>query len=593
MGTMWLVCSAAEDAARLRREVAARDARARQVWFADAQGLLSLARLMPGVATGAALYLRAEIDEIEDVVRTLSREECVGEILVVVDELDAGVVARLLYAGAQEVIAAEESADAIDDANGARTGEGQGTSRPADDSRGDDFCDDERPPWDVHPAADGHGSVGGPPGCTGEQGEDGYGRDGALAPHGASSPAVPAASSVPARTCGPSADADAPDGKEETSRLPDVQAEGAAERPQARHEEDVRGTRQEDGGPVYAQAVAKPLAAAPHADGAARDGEPTVPPELSADDGAHGASDESAPVSVPSPVWTAGDGVHEMGGAPLIVAISGRGGCGKTTLVAALAWCSARMGLRTAVIDLDLMFGNLPGIMGVERPCDLTRLTADGKPACTPEAIEGTAMRIGPGLTLWGPCFAPEYAELLSRPVEQLIAVLRREADVIFVDTSVFWGDAVAAAVSQANRCLVVGGGCAASEASTVRAVGLAARIGVPKTRMTCVFNRFGAPGCDEERAMRFEMAVALRSRLRVADGGASVADLLSLGKLGDLMATSCPFTRDAYDAAAGMLHELGCPLGPWDEQMRAQTAQAGGKGRIKLPWHHEAGAPR
>ena len=48
----------------------------------------------------------------------------------------------------------------------------------------------------------------------------------------------------------------------------------------------------------------------------------------------------------------------QQAGAPLVAAISGRGGVGKSTLVASLAYCSAHMGLRAAVIDADLMFGN-------------------------------------------------------------------------------------------------------------------------------------------------------------------------------------------------------------------------------------------
>lgn len=257
-----------------------------------------------------------------------------------------------------------------------------------------------------------------------------------------------------------------------------------------------------------------------------------------------------------------------------------------------MAWQAAQMGLRAAVVDLDLMFGNLHNLMGVERVCDLGRLVdADGKPMCSQEMIEATAMRIAPGLTLWGPCFAPEYAELMAAPVEELIGVLRHEADVIFADTSVFWGDAVASAVSSCNRCLVVGSGSVSAETSTVRAVALATRIGVPKTRMTCLFNRFGAPGCDEERAMRFEMAVALRSRARISDGGQTVHDLLSFGKLGDLMATSNPFTRDVQTTTYGLLKELGCPLEGWEGQQQALGAQNGSRSRIKLPWKHEEGA--
>lgn len=69
---------------------------------------------------------------------------------------------------------------------------------------------------------------------------------------------------------------------------------------------------------------------------------------------------------------------------------------------------------------------------------------------------------------------APENAELMARPVELLLDVLRRESDVVFVDTSVFWGDAVAAAVAASDRCLVVGDAAVSSATSASRVIELA-----------------------------------------------------------------------------------------------------------------------
>lgn len=44
--------------------------------------------------------------------------------------------------------------------------------------------------------------------------------------------------------------------------------------------------------------------------------------------------------------------------APVVCVASGRGGSGKTTIATAMACFAARSGLRTALLDLDLMFGN-------------------------------------------------------------------------------------------------------------------------------------------------------------------------------------------------------------------------------------------
>ena len=55
--------------------------------------------------------------------------------------------------------------------------------------------------------------------------------------------------------------------------------------------------------------------------------------------------------------------------------------------------------------------------------------------ALTEPDIVATSMRVAPGVTLWGPVAAPEQAELMARPVELLLDVLRRESDVVFIDT--------------------------------------------------------------------------------------------------------------------------------------------------------------
>lgn len=279
-------------------------------------------------------------------------------------------------------------------------------------------------------------------------------------------------------------------------------------------------------------------------------------------------------------------GAAEGGRAPLVALISGRGGVGKTTIAAAMAWTAAHMGLKAALIDLDLMFGNMHDLLGVEEAVDICGIADGGDGSFAGKAsVEATAMRVAPGLTLWGPCAEPERAELVALPSERLIDALRAEADVIFADTSVFWGDAVASAVSRCDRCLVVGTGGASGEASALRAVELAARIGVPKTRMTCVFNRFGARGCGEERALRFEMAVALRSRARIADGGDATEELLEFGRLGDALVSPGAFGKSVRSCAHTLLKELGCPIEAWDAAHGPVDEREAERPRIRLPW--------
>lgn len=306
-----------------------------------------------------------------------------------------------------------------------------------------------------------------------------------------------------------------------------------------------------------------------------------------------GAPSPPETLGVPDPPSPPGT-PEQQGGhrAPLIAVVSGRGGVGKTTLVASMAACAARAGLRAAVLDLDLMFGDLPTVLGVEAFRGLETVTAHASGAALMEEdIEAAAMRIGPGLTLWGPLEAGECAELHGTTVEQLLAVLRGAADVIFADTSVFWGDAVAVAVGACDRCLVVGTGGESAGAAAKHVVQLAGRLGVPVTRMTSVFNRMGERGAGEEEAMRFEMATSLRSRFRIAAGGEEVAGMSSFGKLDALITEDSAFAKSVRTSTAEILGELGCSFDA--RLLDSPTAAEKDGSKLRLPWRRKAGAVR
>ena len=299
-----------------------------------------------------------------------------------------------------------------------------------------------------------------------------------------------------------------------------------------------------------------------------------------------------APASSSSSASTGGDpSSHDGHRAPLVTIVSGRGGVGKSTITAAIAICAARAGLRVAVLDLDLMCGVLAANLGLDTFTGLEGLTAHSNGGDLAEQdIEATAMRIGPGLTLWGPCTLPEHAELVGKPVEQLVEKLRGLADVILVDTASAWGDAAAMTVAACDRCLIVGSVGSAQIASAKRVIELAARLGVPKTRMTCVFNRVGARGCGEEQALHFEMGVSLHSRSRIAYGGDEVSGMVSFGHFDHLMAGSGSFAQSIRSFTGKLMQELGCPIDRWlldGEQTRVADED---RPRIRLPWAQKAG---
>ena len=551
MKAIWLACCACGDYGLLQQEVEGRDAGAQVLRVGDLDGLVSMARAFPS-RRGAAI-IAASLFDTEDVRKTVARltaESRVSRVVVLIETLDPSDIEGLFRAGATEVIAAHSLCG-----NGC-TGEGAVDSDRRMTIEPDAFVDREpgAPRATRGPRVDEYGKA---------EAEHGRRPRDPLAYDHVGEP-VPYGDDVPAEDMG------YVHGVHLADELDEVEGFAA-------------GAGSFDG---PAPVRVPPACPAP-TEQAAPAGQPAMPAwaQQVAAAGETGML-SSMPVAPASAV--SDNAVGSSHRAPVICAVSGSGGCGKSTIVAVMAHAASLLGLRAAVLDLDLMFGNLYDLLGVDAPHDMaTLIEPSAAGALTESDIVAASMRVAPGVTLWGPVAAPEQAELMARPVELLLDVLRRESDVVFVDTSVFWGDAVAAAVAASDRCLVVGDAAVSSATSASRVIELASRVGVPRTRMSAVFNRFGARGADEDVAMRFEIACALSSKIRIADGGQDLAALMAFGRADEAVGQTSAFATSVREAAREMLVELGCAVGPWSD-MVADRATHTERPRIRLPWSRE-----
>lgn len=548
MKAIWLACCACGDYGLLQREVEGRDAGAQVLRVGDLDGLVSMARAFPS-RRGAAI-IAASLFDTEDVRKTVARltaEGRVSRVVVLIEALDPSDIEGLFRAGATEVIAAHSICG-----NG-RAGEGAVDSDRRMTIEPDAFVDREP----------------GAPRATRGPRVDDYGK--AEAEHGRRprNPLVYDDAGGPAQHAGdsPAVDMGYVHGVNLADELDEVEGfAGAGE-----------------------SCAAASLASEP------QPGQPAMPAWAQRVTAA-GETGMLSPTSVsPAPAPSApalsADASIPSRRAPVVCAVSGSGGCGKSTIVATMAHAASLLGLRAAVLDLDLMFGNLYDLLGVDAPHDMATLIEPSAAGALAEPdIVAASMRVAPGITLWGPVAAPETAELMARPVELLLDVLRCESDVVFVDTSVFWGDAAAAAVAASDRCLVVGDAAVSSATSASRVIELASRVGVPRTRMSAVFNRFGARGADEDVAMRFEIACALSSKIRIADGGQDLAALMAFGRADEAVGQTSAFATSVREATREMLVELGCAVGPWSD-MVADRAIRTERPRIRLPWSREGDA--
>ena len=543
MKAIWLACCACGDYGLLQREVEGRDAGAQVLRVGDLDGLISMARAFPS-RRGAAI-IAASLFDTEDVRKTVARltaEGRVSRVVVLIEALDPSDIEGLFRAGATEVIAAHSICG-----NG-RAGEGAVDSDRRMTIEPDAFVDREpgAPRATRGPRVDDYGKA--------EAEHDRCPRD-PLAYDDAGEP-VPYGEELLAVDMGYVHGVSLADELDEVEGLAgndSVRADAAVE------SSDSAPQTEQPAMPVWAQ----------HMSAAGETGTlPSVP---------------ASPATVPP-----ADAAAPSHRAPVICAVSGSGGCGKSTIVAAMAHAASLLGLRAAVLDLDLMFGNLYDLLGADTPHDMATLIEPSAAGALAESdIVTASMRVAPGITLWGPVAAPEQAELMARPVELLLDVLRRESDVVLVDTSVFWGDAVAAAVAASDRCLVVGDPSVSSATSAARVIELASRVGVPRTRMSAVFNRFGARGADEDVAMRFEITCALSSKIRIADGGQDLTALMAFGRADEAVGQTSAFATSVREATREMLVELGCAVGPWSD-MVTDRAMRTERPRIRLPWSRE-----
>ena len=541
MKAIWLACCACGDYGLLQQEVEGRDAGAQVLRVGDLDGLVSMARAFPS-RRGAAIIAASLFDtkDVREAVARLTAEGRVSRVVVLIEALDPSDIEGLFRAGATEVIAAHSICGS------GHVGEGAVDSDWGVSPEPDVFVDREP----------------GAPRATRGPRVDDYGK--AEAEHVRRPPGPLACGDVGASV---------PYG-EDLLAVDMGYVHGVS---LADGLDEVEGLVAGDG---------------PHVDVTAESPVPPLPfeqpavPAWTQHLGAAGETGTLPPTSsAPAPLADAASTSHR---APVICAVSGSGGCGKSTIVATMAHAASLLGLRAAVLDLDLMFGNLYDLLGADAPHDMATLIEPSVAGALAEQdVVAASMRVAPGVTLWGPVAAPERAELMARPVELLLDILRRESDVVLIDTSVFWGDAVAAAVAACDRCLVVGDAAVSSATSAARVIELASRVGVPRTRMSAVFNRFGARGADEDVAMRFEIACALSSKIRIADGGQDLAALMAFGRADEAAGQTSAFATSVREATREMLVELGCAVGPWSD-MVADRATRTERPRIRLPWSRE-----
>lgn len=242
---------------------------------------------------------------------------------------------------------------------------------------------------------------------------------------------------------------------------------------------------------------------------------------------------------------------------PVIAFVSGRGGTGKTTICALAGHIVSSWGMRVALVDFDLGFGNLAWLCGSEQTGDLSLCVKDKK--FDVSVLKNCCAHISRGFDVYGPCSAPEYAELVQPFASQIIDALGCSYDLVLVDTTNNWNDAVASVVQMADRVAIVSDERPGAIPALSRCGSLAVRLGVARTRIIRIMN-----GCDPKQrdtafVSRAASGLECAREIRVMDGEEDALELLVCGRSRELMEIENPLVSSLSNGMAQILRELGC----------------------------------
>lgn len=144
----------------------------------------------------------------------------------------------------------------------------------------------------------------------------------------------------------------------------------------------------------------------------------------------------------------------QLDAARVVAVTSGKGGVGKTTIVANLAIALAERGRSVAVLDADLALGNVDVLLGLHPTHNLSHVIA-GEKTLEEIAIDGpsgiTVLPAGSGIVE----MAQLSAEALTRLLEQAEAWGRRY-QYLFLDTAAGLADQARRFALAADRVIVV-----------------------------------------------------------------------------------------------------------------------------------------
>lgn len=203
----------------------------------------------------------------------------------------------------------------------------------------------------------------------------------------------------------------------------------------------------------------------------------------------------------------------------LLAVVSGSGGAGKSTVCALIARLAVRRGLRVALLDGDLQFGDLRELAAPCAQLDVEQVAASA--SVLDEFAEDRLLLVA------APCNL-EQAEAVAGSFDAVVARLTARYDLVVVNTGGSWGELHARLLEQAAASVLLIDQRASSVRACRHALDLCLRCGIATGSFVLAVNRCGrhAPftSADVSSALRGAHVAEL------VDGGREVEELMGAG---------------------------------------------------------------
>jgi pilus assembly protein CpaE len=202
----------------------------------------------------------------------------------------------------------------------------------------------------------------------------------------------------------------------------------------------------------------------------------------------------------------------QAGASKVIMVSSTKGGTGKTSIAVNLAVELSRHHLRTLLIDLDVQFGDVGIVLGLDRPAKTLYELAATAVEMDAEKIRGYVIKHSSTLDVLPAPLRPEEGESIDAArIAAILQTARGMYDAIVIDTAPLFDGPMLAALDRSDQLLLVSTPDVPSMKNIRLALQTLELLGFPLDRVALVANRAGMAGGASTR----EIAETIGRKIR------------------------------------------------------------------------------